>query len=174
MIRPEVSWRKIRQDGAIWGVIRRNMVIRRTMIREKTNSRKNRKNQVTPRMKVPTAVRKLYDSFTGKPHPPARSRMRSGRSNDQDNSSIALYGAMHQLGPEPATMSEAKASPEWPYWKSATKREMDGQIARRVWQVVDRPKGKMVLGTRIVFKRKIDKYGKIEKYAGLWHSGSGS
>ena len=33
---------------------------------------------------------------------------------------------VRQLEPEPATMREAQASPEWPYWKSATKLEIDG------------------------------------------------
>ena len=61
-------------------------------------------------------------------------------------------------------MREAQASPEWPQWQGALKREMDGQIARGVWKTVDRPKGKTVLGTRLVFKRKIGKDGQVEKY----------
>lgn len=41
---------------------------------------------------------------------------------------------------------------------------MDGQIARGVWEAVNYPKGKPLLGTKIVFKRKIDENGNIEKY----------
>ncbi|CAN0226333.1 unnamed protein product, partial [Ascophyllum nodosum] len=41
---------------------------------------------------------------------------------------------------------------------------MDGQLARQVWEVVPRPKGKTVLGTKTIFKRKIGKDGRIEKY----------
>ncbi|CAN0393819.1 unnamed protein product, partial [Ascophyllum nodosum] len=33
-----------------------------------------------------------------------------------------------------------------------------------VWEVVSRPKGKVVLGTKTIFKRKIGKDGRIEKY----------
>ena len=44
---------------------------------------------------VLAAVRKLYDSFTGKPHPSVQSRTRSGRSIDHENSSIAFHGATH-------------------------------------------------------------------------------
>ena len=41
---------------------------------------------------------------------------------------------------------------------------MDGQIARGVWKVVDRPKEKTVLGTKTVFKRKVGQDGRVEKY----------
>ena len=44
---------------------------------------------------VPATVRKLYDPFIGKPHPSARSRTKSGRSIDHENSSIVFYGAMN-------------------------------------------------------------------------------
>ena len=82
--------------------------------------------------------------------------------------------SVRQLGPEPATMREAQASPEWPYWKNVIKREMDGQTARGAWQAIDRPKGKIVLDTRTVFKGKIDKNGKSKNTSAvLWHRGSG-
>ncbi|CAM9602327.1 unnamed protein product [Ascophyllum nodosum] len=41
---------------------------------------------------------------------------------------------------------------------------MDGKLARQVWEVVPPPKGKTVLGTKTIFKRKIGKDGRIEKY----------
>ncbi|CAM9707136.1 unnamed protein product [Ascophyllum nodosum] len=41
---------------------------------------------------------------------------------------------------------------------------MDGQLARQVWEVFPRPKGKTVLGTKTIFKRKFGKDGQIEKY----------
>ncbi|CAN0436588.1 unnamed protein product, partial [Ascophyllum nodosum] len=40
---------------------------------------------------------------------------------------------------------------------------MDGQLARQVWEVIPRPKGKTVLGTKTIFKRKIGKDGRIQK-----------
>ena len=68
------------------------------------------------------------------------------------------------LPDEPTTLHEAKVSPEWPQWRGALKREMGGQIARGVWKVVDRPKGKTVLGTNTVFKRKVGQDGRVERY----------
>ena len=41
---------------------------------------------------------------------------------------------------------------------------MNGQINNGVWVQVERPKGKTVLGTKTLFKRKIGKDGQIEKY----------
>ncbi|CAN0431803.1 unnamed protein product [Ascophyllum nodosum] len=66
--------------------------------------------------------------------------------------------------PDEPTLHETKVSPKWPQLRGAPKRKMDGQIARGVWKVVDRPKPKTVLGTKIVFKRKIGEDGHVEKY----------
>ena len=71
---------------------------------------------------------------------------------------------VNHLPPEPTTLREAQASAEWPKWQRARKSEMDEQLARQVWKVVPRPKGKTVLGTKAIFKEKIGKDGRIEKY----------
>ena len=41
---------------------------------------------------------------------------------------------------------------------------MDGQLAHQVWEVVPRLKGKTVFGIKTIFKRKIVKDGRMEKY----------
>ncbi|CAM9591284.1 unnamed protein product, partial [Ascophyllum nodosum] len=71
---------------------------------------------------------------------------------------------VNHLPPEPTTLREAQASPEWLNWQRAWKSEMDGQLARQVWEVVPRSKGKTALGTKIIFKRQIGKDGRIETY----------
>ena len=73
-------------------------------------------------------------------------------------------GFASYLPDELTTLHEAKVSPEWPQWRGALKHKMDGQIARGVWMVVDRPKGKTVLGTKTVFKRMVGQDGRVEKY----------
>ena len=65
---------------------------------------------------------------------------------------------------EPSTIRKAQESPEWSHWKGTLEREMNDQINNGVWVQVERPKGKTVLGTKILFKRKIGKDGQIEKY----------
>ena len=95
---------------------------------------------------VLAAVRKLYDSFTGAPQPITQSRTRSGRDAASLQAPMRAVDVNH-LPPEPTTLGEAQASPEWPNRQHARKSEMDGQHARQVWEVVSRPKGKTVLGT---------------------------
>ena len=112
---------------------------------------------------VPAAAQKLYDSFTGPSQPITQSRTRSGRDAASLQAPIRAVDVNH-LPPEPTTLYEAQASPEWPNWQRAWNSEMGGQLERQVWEVVPRPKGKMVLGTETIFERKIGKDGRIEKY----------
>ena len=60
----------------------------------------------------------------------------------------ASTGLASYLSDEPTTLHEAKVSPEWPQWRGALKREMDGQIARGAWKVVGRPKEKSYSSSR--------------------------
>ena len=75
--------------------------------------------------KVPAAVRKLYDSFTGAPQPITQSRTRSGRDADSLQAPMRTVD-VNNLRPEPTTLRKAQASPEWPNWQRAHKSEMDG------------------------------------------------
>ena len=107
---------------------------------------------------VPAAVRKLYNSFTGAPQPITQSRTRSGRDAALLQAPMRAVDVNH-LPPEPTTLRETQASPEWPNWQRARKSEMDGQLARQVWEVVPRPKAKTELGTKTIFKRKSERTG---------------
>ena len=61
---------------------------------------------------VPNAVRKLYDSFTGAPQPITQSRTRNGR--DAASLQAPMRGVdVNHLPPEPTTLREAQAFPEW-------------------------------------------------------------
>ena len=113
--------------------------------------------------KTPAAVRKLYGSFTGALQPITQSRTRNGCDAASLQAPIRAVDVNH-LPPEPTTLRKARASPEWSTWHRARKSEMDGQLARQVWKVGPRPKGKTVLGTKTIFKRKIGKDRRIEKY----------
>ena len=73
-------------------------------------------------------------------------------------------GLASYLPDEPTTLHGVKMSPDWPQWRGALKREMDGQIARGVGKVVDRPKGKTVLGAKTVYKRKTGQDRRVEEY----------
>ena len=71
--------------------------------------------------KVPAAVRKLYESFTGAPKPVMQSRKRSER--DAASLQVPTRSVdVNHLRPEPTTLGKAQASPEWPNWQGARKK----------------------------------------------------
>ena len=79
---------------------------------------------------VSAAVRNLYDSFTGASQPNIQSHTISGRDAASLQASMRTVDVNH-LPPEPTTLREAQASPEWPNWQRARESEMNGQLARQ-------------------------------------------
>lgn len=95
----------------------------------------------------------------------------SPQSRKMDDKAVARHGAFaiapglpSYLPENPTTLCQASSFPEWPQWQEALKYEMDRRISSGVWKIVGRSKGKAVLDTWLVFKRKIDKDGQAEKY----------
>ena len=66
--------------------------------------------------------------------------------------------------PEPRNRQQAMESPEWDEWRKAEETEMLGMVENCVYKQVARPKDKLVVGTKMLYKRKIGKDGKVEKY----------
>ncbi|CAN0465889.1 unnamed protein product, partial [Ascophyllum nodosum] len=54
--------------------------------------------------------------------------------------------------------------PEWDEWPKAGETEMLGMIENFVYKQVARPKDKLVVGTKMLYKRKIGQDRKVEKY----------
>ncbi|CAM9531184.1 unnamed protein product, partial [Choristocarpus tenellus] len=76
-----------------------------------------------------------------------------------------LAGKDLLLPPEPTTIRAAMESEKWPLWKGAIDDEVDDLDNRGVWIQVPRPTdGHKVLGTKIVFTRKVDANGEVERY----------
>ena len=69
--------------------------------------------QSVAHQEVLAAVQKLYDSFTGALRPITQSRTRSGRDAASLQAPMRAVDVNH-LPPEPTTLREAQASPEWP------------------------------------------------------------
>ena len=63
--------------------------------------------------------------------------------------------------PKPRNRRQAT---EWDEWRKAEETEMLGMVENRVYKQVARSKGKLVVGTKMLYKRKIGKDGKVEKY----------
>ena len=73
-------------------------------------------------------------------------------------------GLASMLPPEPTAKAEMRDSPERDLWEAATTIEMEGLINNGVWDQVALPAGEKAVGTKFVFKRKVDENGEIEKY----------
>ena len=66
--------------------------------------------------------------------------------------------------PEPRNRRQAMESPEWDEWRKGEETEMLGMVENCVYKQVAWPKNKLVVGTKIIYKRKIGQDGKVEKY----------
>ena len=66
--------------------------------------------------------------------------------------------------PEPRNRRQAKESQEWDEWRKAEETEMLGMVENCVYKQVARPKDKLVVGTKMLYKRKIGQDGEVEKY----------
>ena len=67
-------------------------------------------------------------------------------------------------GLEPRTIEEAKKRADWPMWEEAIQKELDALQKANTWDVVERPPGKNIVGSKWVFKIKKDSEGWIAKY----------
>ncbi|CAM9650472.1 unnamed protein product, partial [Ascophyllum nodosum] len=65
---------------------------------------------------------------------------------------------------EPRNRRQAMESHEWDEWRKAEETEMLGMVENCVYDQVARPKDKLVIGTKMLYKRKIGQDGKVEKY----------
>ena len=66
--------------------------------------------------------------------------------------------------PEPRNRQQAMESPEWDKWWKAEETKMLEMAENCVYKQVARPKDKLVVGTKMLYKRKIGQDGKVEKY----------
>uniref|UniRef100_A0A1X7VXK3 Reverse transcriptase Ty1/copia-type domain-containing protein n=1 Tax=Amphimedon queenslandica TaxID=400682 RepID=A0A1X7VXK3_AMPQE len=65
---------------------------------------------------------------------------------------------------EPSTINEALSSSEADKWKEAMEREMESLKANDVYDLVELPKNKEVIGSKWIFRRKINADGSVERY----------
>ena len=67
--------------------------------------------------------------------------------------------------PEPTTVKEALSGADKEKWKAAMDRELQSIEKNEVWELESTlPKGKMAIGTKWVFKRKLNADGEVERY----------
>ena len=66
--------------------------------------------------------------------------------------------------PEPRNRRQAMESPEWDEWRKAEETEMLGIFENCAFKQEDRPKDKLMVGTKMLYNKKIEQNGKVENY----------
>ena len=65
---------------------------------------------------------------------------------------------------EPESVKEAVNSEECKLWKNAMVEEMEALDKNEAWDLVELPDGRKPIGSKWVFKKKLNAAGKVEKY----------
>ena len=65
---------------------------------------------------------------------------------------------------EPGTVREVKASPDKAKWETTMENEMKSLKDHDVWDLVDLPEGKRIVGSKWVFKVKMAADGSVERH----------
>ena len=66
--------------------------------------------------------------------------------------------------PEPVSVTEVKSSPDKLTWERAMEAEMKSLQTNKVWELVELPLNKKVIGSKWIFKRKMNADGTLERY----------
>ncbi len=65
---------------------------------------------------------------------------------------------------EPRSLAEVKRQPDWPLWEGAIREELATLKAAGTWEIVDKPVGANIVGSKWVFRIKKDAEGGIVKF----------
>ena len=79
-----------------------------------------------------------------------------------DGGQMAMQATLDIL--EPRNRRQAMESQEWDEWWKAEETENLGMVHNCVYKQVARPKDKLVVGTKMLYKRNIGHDGKVDKY----------
>jgi hypothetical protein len=66
--------------------------------------------------------------------------------------------------PDPTSLDEVNSSPDKLKWRRAMEKEMGSLRLNEVWELVEPPPNRRTIGSKWVFKRKVDADGEVERY----------
>ena len=103
--------------------------------------------------------------FTAPNPTPSESGLRRSTRNreepDRYSHNLMLLSTEQQ---DPSSVSEAKSSPDRVKWTDAMERELESLRSNEVWRLVEPPPNRKIIGSKWVFKRKVDANGVVERY----------
>ena len=91
------------------------------------------------------------------------------RRSERDRQCPNRYGnwvasiAADQLS-DPSSLDEVLSSPDKAKWQNSMKKEIDSLRSNDVWDLVELPKGRKMVGSKWVFKRKLGPDGTVERH----------
>ena len=65
---------------------------------------------------------------------------------------------------DPSSVAEARSAPDKVKWEKAMETEMKSLHSNEVWELVEPPPDRKVVGNKWIFKRKVDADGAVERY----------
>ena len=65
---------------------------------------------------------------------------------------------------DPSSVAEAKSTPDKAKWEEAMEREMESLHSNEVWELVEPPPNRKIVGSKWIFKRKVDADGAVARY----------
>ena len=90
-----------------------------------------------------------------------RRSTRNKQQPDRYGHSVSIAFTEHS---DPSSVSEAKSAPDRLEWEDAMETEMRSLLSNKVWELVEPPPNWKIVGSKWVFKRKIDANGIVEHY----------
>ena len=95
------------------------------------------------------------------PEPSVRRSTRNKQQPDRYSHHVSIASSEEH---DPSSVAEAKSASDAPEWEKAMEKEMNSLISNDVWELVECPPDRRIVGSKWIFKRKIDEDGAIERY----------
>ena len=99
--------------------------------------------------------------------PPRWNEVGQGEVADEvgvQDGKAAVHHTVAEDEPEPRSYEEAISGPEAPFWEAAMAEELGQFVRTELYDTVDRPRGRKVIGSKWVYKRKRGPDGQVVKY----------
>lgn len=75
-----------------------------------------------------------------------------------------VYSKTSSLEEEPKSFKHAMSCSESKSWMEAMREELNSMEKNKVWELVDLPNDRKAIGSKWIFKRKLNASGNVEKY----------
>ena len=90
-----------------------------------------------------------------------RKSTRNKQKHDWYSHNLTLLSSEEQ---DPSSVDEAKLSSDKDKWEKAMEKEIESLRSNEVWELVEPPRDRKIIGSKWIFKKKVDAEGAVERY----------